>query len=222
MISYSTPSNMPAVAHVVPSAWMLPELRGIAGVIANPAPLEGLTHAETLALVEAERQEQTNNAYDAGYLAGQLASATAAETHMRGMIEALRAAASQVVAMEATALGDLQDNLAALSVSIARQIIGREVSAAPELVVELVRLALTEFPIDQTLRVRINPADLAALTAAAGDAAIRISPDREITWLADPRVLSGGCLVEGRVRIIDGRVDLALERTYRTLAQLAV
>jgi hypothetical protein len=36
-------------------------------------------------------------------------------------------------------------------------------------------------------------------------------------WLGDARVQPGGCLVEGRDRIIDGRVDTALDRTYRRL-----
>jgi flagellar biosynthesis/type III secretory pathway protein FliH len=39
--------------------------------------------------------------------------------------------------------------------------------------------------------------------------------------VADPAVGRGGCLVEGRERILDGRLDVALERAYRTLAGLA-
>ena len=30
----------------------------------------------------------------------------------------------------------------------------------------------------------------------------------------------GGCLVEGRERIIDGRVDTSLERAYRSIGQV--
>jgi flagellar biosynthesis/type III secretory pathway protein FliH len=47
-----------------------------------------------------------------------------------------------------------------------------------------------------------------------------IAGTREATWLADPRVSRGGCLIEGRDRIVDGRVDTALERAYRHMADL--
>jgi flagellar biosynthesis/type III secretory pathway protein FliH len=36
--------------------------------------------------------------------------------------------------------------------------------------------------------------------------------------MADSRIQPGGCVVEGRERIIDGRVDTALERLYRQLS----
>jgi hypothetical protein len=39
----------------------------------------------------------------------------------------------------------------------------------------------------------------------------------EIRWISDVSILRGGCLMEGRERIIDGRVDTALERAYRGL-----
>lgn len=36
-------------------------------------------------------------------------------------------------------------------------------------------------------------------------------------WVADARVSRGGCMVEGRERIVDGRIETALERVYRRL-----
>ncbi len=41
---------------------------------------------------------------------------------------------------------------------------------------------------------------------------------RPLRWMADERVERGGCLIEGRERIVDGRVDMALERIYRALS----
>jgi flagellar biosynthesis/type III secretory pathway protein FliH len=39
-----------------------------------------------------------------------------------------------------------------------------------------------------------------------------------MSWVPDARIARGGCVVEGRERIVDGRVDSALERVYRRLA----
>jgi flagellar assembly protein FliH len=95
------------------------------------------------------------------------------------------------------------------------------VSLDRELVADLVRRALTEFPIEQTVRIRVNPLDLAALTVnAEAEQLAPITLNRDASWLADPRVARGGCLVEGRDRIVDGRVDTALERAYRRMAEI--
>jgi len=60
--------------------------------------------------------------------------------------------------------------------------------------------------------------DLSAIEGASGAndpaAALR---SRDARWIADARVAPGGCIVEGRERIVDGRVDTALERIYRRL-----
>lgn len=205
-----------------PSAWMLQELRVPVELVPEvhhhetAEPADEIDHA---AVAAAEQDRLIAEAYESGFVAGQLASANAAETQMRTVVDAVRAAAKQLVASEEAALGSLEDNLAALAVSVARQVIGREVRTSPEIIVDLVRLALTEFPIDQPLRIRINPLDLSTLSAATGNASIRVAPDREVTWIADARIIPGGCMVEGRQRIIDGRIDTALERAYRSLTQ---
>jgi flagellar assembly protein FliH len=115
----------------------------------------------------------------------------------------------------------LEENIAALAVIVARQIIGREVTLAANLVADLVRRALTEFPIDQSVRIRVHPLDLSVMTlnASTTDAAPITGP-RDASWLADARVARGGCMIEGRDRIVDGRVDTALERAYHRMAQI--
>ena len=55
------------------------------------------------------------------------------------------------------------------------------------------------------------------MSSAATAAGTPITGAREASWQADPMVEPGGCVVEGRDRIIDGRVDAALERVYRRL-----
>ena len=112
----------------------------------------------------------------------------------------------------------LQENLCALSVAVGRQLFDAELQSAGAHTVALVRRALTEFPIDQPVSIRVNPTDLASITAAAvADGAPLTVGRAEAQWIPDPRVTPGGCVVEGRDRIIDGRVDTALERLYRRL-----
>jgi flagellar biosynthesis/type III secretory pathway protein FliH len=98
-------------------------------------------------------------------------------------------------------------------------VIGREVARDEALVAGLVAQAVAEFPADQPLAVRAHPADVPALKAAWAAAA---PPGRartgELRWIPDAQVARGGALVEGRDRIVDGRVDAALERVYRAVS----
>ncbi len=200
------------------SLWQLEELHTPAIMPNNMSPNDDSSLA-AVSVLNAERDRLVAEAYDAGYGAGLESAASSDAARINGAIEILRAAAEQLVASEEKAVHALEENLAALAVTIARQIIGREVKASPDLIIDLVRLAVAEFPVDQPLRIRVNPLDLSMLSVVSDGMAIRIAPDREIAWAADPRILAGGCVVEGRERIIDGRVDTALERVFKTLSQ---
>ncbi len=113
----------------------------------------------------------------------------------------------------------LQENLVALAVGIAYQIVEREIEQDPEIFLDLARKAVAAFPVDEPVKIRLNPDDLALLIeggAGAGESTISVG-DRTVPWVSDPEVVRGGCLVEGPVKIVDGRLDKALQRVYRTL-----
>ena len=113
----------------------------------------------------------------------------------------------------------LQDNLVALSVGIARQIVEREIDQDPEIFIDLARKAVAAFPVDEPVKVRLHPDDLALLVeggARANESSISIG-DRMVPWVSDEETVRGGCLVEGPVKIVDGRLDKALKRVYRKL-----
>lgn len=136
-------------------------------------------------------------------------------------VRALGAAIDAVRTEEAAWLDALEKNLYALAVAIARHLIGRELRTDAETIAALIRQALTEFPLDQQLRIRLNPQDLSLITAAsaAGGAAAQIAPGRNTRWIPDPKIARGGFVIEGRERIVDGRIDRALERIYKELSR---
>jgi flagellar assembly protein FliH len=162
------------------------------------------------------------DAFARGLAQGRAEGEHAAQMKVSSAAEALTAAVTQVRAEEERYLHGLEENLAALAVTVARQIIGREVRQDATLVVDLVRRALTEFPLDQAIRVRVHPLDLSSITMATTPegAPLEVAPQRDLTWLADARLQRGGAMLEGKERVVDGRVDLALERAYRRLANL--
>lgn len=111
-------------------------------------------------------------------------------------------------------ISNAEENISALAVAIARHILSREVTVDRQATLDVVRQAIAEFSIDQPLTVRLHPADHAVIVPMLGDGD---TARRSAEWIADARIAPGGCVVEGRERIIDGRVDAALERVYRRL-----
>ncbi len=140
------------------------------------------------------------------------------DASLASALAALADALNTVRLHEARWTANAEENLAALAVVVAQHIVEREVTMDPTIVRDLVRRALSEFPLDQVINVRLHPEDIATCGGLlAPDAVGRI---QDVRWIADQTMHRGGCMVEGRERVIDGRVDTALERAYRTIGQL--
>jgi flagellar assembly protein FliH len=171
---------------------------------------------DTSARIEAARKEGYQRGFNEGREAGEMGEAA----RLRNASAAAEEAVDELRAGEVRWTGTIEENICALATVIARQVLERELAMDIEPVAALVRSALSEFPIDQPIRIRINPSDLNALAsvgAVESDPLRGIAQDREARWLPDSSIAPGGCVVEGRERIIDGRIDTALERVYRRL-----
>lgn len=166
------------------------------------------------AALAAQHERELQEAYQTGIAAGRAEAEAAAQEWLGGAVAALEAAVAEVQAGEQRWLGALEENLAALAAAAARHVIAREVTADDTLIREVVQRAVAEFPVDHPLVLRVSPDD-ASVVKMALDA--QSGPARELRLIADARIVRGGCLVEGRERIVDGRVDSALERIYRVL-----
>jgi flagellar assembly protein FliH len=208
----------PASAMQNAGAWALSEL----AMPASATMPTGHTTVPTPQASAEERARLIDEGYARGLADGERKAAAAGQQRLSDATKVINDIISQMSEVASLAPSVLEENIAALAVIVARQIVAREVSLERELVADLVRRALTEFPIEQTVRIRVNPLDLALLTLNS-DGAQDMAPitnNRDASWLADPRVARGGCLVEGRDRIVDGRVDTALERAYRRMAEI--
>ena len=220
------------VAHLVPEPEPEPEEEIeredpelVAARIAE-AERAAAERAERLAAEESRRREaaeweaRVREAYEKGFAEGRQEGEVAEEARLRGALRAAEDALNELREGEMRWTGTIEENICALAVIVARQVIGRELADDVAPVMELVRGALAEFPVDQPMRIRVNPNDHSAIMrlATEGSDPMRLlTQDRDARWLPDAGIAPGGCMVEGRERIIDGRVDVALERIYRRL-----
>ena len=173
------------------------------------------------AAAEAERQAAEQALADAdaeAAAAGRAEAEAELQGAFGGALAALESASEALRTHEERWLLHLEENVAALAVAVASRLVPREVAADPSVAVTLARAAIAEFPMDEPLTLRAHPDDLVALRAALEDPD-RAAGRRALRWTPDARVLRGGVLAEGRERIVDGRVDAALERMYRAMAK---
>jgi flagellar biosynthesis/type III secretory pathway protein FliH len=180
------------------------------------APAQPVDPAAELA---AQHDKEVSDAYALGFEEGRREGELAEQARFRTCLRSVTDALDVIRSSEERWNGALEENIGALACAIARHIVDREIASDFELVSRLVKRAVSEFRIDQSVRVRVNPNDLAIIEAneeivepGTGE------PARDVHWIGDPRIASGGCVVEGRERIVDGRVDTALERAYRRIA----
>jgi flagellar assembly protein FliH len=198
----------------VPVHWALEDLAGAGGAVHLAASPE-----DRVPVVDIEEVE--HQAYARGYQDGQLAGVQAEAARMRAALSAMDDALLRLQGEAEAWVGNARENVCAIAIAVARQVLMREIEGDPSMVAALATRALTEIPVDQPVIVRMHPDDLRVLESLpdeAGTSRASLNGDRsQVQWVADPRVARGGCLLEGRDRIIDGRIDTGLERLYRRL-----
>ncbi|MEO7996850.1 MAG: FliH/SctL family protein [Gemmatimonadaceae bacterium] len=178
---------------------------------AEPAAEQVITSPQELARIEAA-------AYAHGRADGEKMAWNELLPRIESVADALAGALEDVRLHQQRWTSNAEENLAVLAVAVARQLIAREVETDAGIVAGLVQRALAQFPLEQQVSVRLHPDDVDSCTELLQPA--EGNKFHEIRWIADSQVHRGGCMVEGRERIVDGRVDTALERVYRSIGNV--
>jgi len=176
--------------------------------------------ARVAARLAAIRPAIEAEAFARGHAAGVQSAGTAAQEQVARIAHVLGDATQAVHTHEQRWLGNVEENLAAIAVTVARHLIHRELSTDSSVITSLVTRAIKQFPLERTISVRLHPDDHAIVQEALEASTLTVPATHEVHWHADPHIVRGGCLVEGRERVLDGRIDTALERAYRTLGQV--
>ena len=124
-------------------------------------------------------------------------------------------------------LGDLRQSLLAhwetnilqIAAAVAHQAIGRELSAMPDLPLDLLREAL-ELAVGCTaVRIRMNPNDLETLRPRVEAMLSGFGHLTSTELVPDSKMLPGGCIVESSLGTIDQRLESRLERIIAELSK---
>jgi flagellar biosynthesis/type III secretory pathway protein FliH len=134
-----------------------------------------------------------------------------------GLVEAAKALAAERTDLLTTSA----EGLVELAFRIARTVLRREIEADPSSVVPVLRDLLSRTDTFGALTVRLSPRDHAAvqemiesIPEAAGLEGLRLR--------SDPKITSGGCLLETEAGRLDGRLETQLERIEAALRKREV
>lgn len=150
------------------------------------------------------------------------AEARELETSTRARVE--DEARSEAAALLASAgaerrrmLGEVQGDVVVLATEIARKILRRELRLDPELVAELCAGALRQVALARAVTLRVNPGDLAAVSARSQALAAVLDDGASLKFVGDESVGRGGCVVESDMGRIDARLETQLAAIERAL-----
>lgn len=170
----------------------------------SPAAAANVPAAPTVEELDRIRQDAQEEGYSAGYAAGRAAAQEEASHIARATasLDASMAAFDQHVGEE----------LVALALEIARQVLRREIAARPEAILDVVREALLQLP-HQHAAIYLNPADAALVRTNVGEALShaghRIHEDASLK--------RGDCIVETGGSQLDATVATRWRRVVESL-----
>jgi len=122
--------------------------------------------------------------------------------------EARAEVARALIAIEAAraqAIEEIRGEVVALSIAVARQILGETLEAQPDRVRALTDVALARVARSHAVRVRVHPEDVGHLFGIIAEV------------VADSSLSRGDCVVESDLGDIDGRIETQLEHLARAL-----
>jgi flagellar assembly protein FliH len=213
---WAGPAQPAAPTSSAPQQWVPVELDLLPASVADGRSAEHIREDAEAAAWQ-QRQAELDEAFDRGFEEGRQHALNAERKRVDVAVASLMEAAEEVRTAQGMWVQDARENICALAVGVARHIIGRELRGDAHAIVDLARQALLKFPVDEPVSVFFNPEDLSLISAASAADGTRIAPGREVEWTADATLSPGGCIVEGRLRLVDGRIDHALERIYQKL-----
>lgn len=111
-----------------------------------------------------------------------------------------------------------------LVLAITRKVIAAELGTRPELIVSIVREAISSLDNPENIKVYVNPGDIELLTEKIYQSELAEigSQETAINIKPDARISCGGCILESNSAIVDASIETRLENIENALKEVAV
>jgi flagellar assembly protein FliH len=168
---------------------------------------------ERLAALECEAATREQSALRAGLEQGRAAGEREAAARLDAVIERFTAAVHELSGRRKQLRHEAERDVVKLAIAIARRVLHRELNADPEALLGLVKAALEKLDSREVDRVRVHPADAAAVRTQLE----RLRPTSHFEILADSSLERGAALFEGAHGSLDASVETQLSEIERGL-----
>jgi flagellar assembly protein FliH len=175
--------------------------------LAVPRPAE-----ERLAAAEAVHAAELDEARAAGYEEG----LAAGRAEVSAAARALTGAAAALDEARAAAAADVEPAAVDLALRIAEKVLGGELEARPERVLDVVRGALRRLTEPLPATVLVNHEDAELVRGAIAD--FSVEHGGELKVREERRVERGGCVVRTQAGEVDAQITAQLERVAKVVA----
>ena len=152
-----------------------------------------------------------SEAYAAGFCKGEQDGREAAQGKIQQAIELFTEAAEGLTRLQQTLARESEARLVELALAIGRKIVGYEIAANRQVVVNIAREALHGVGNLQEVTLKMNPADLQFLEENKVPPSQLAPHIRQVHFEAVEDIESGGCVIESACGIIDAQIDSQLQ-----------
>ena len=163
-------------------------------------------------LRETARQDGYRAGFESGRADGLRAGQEAAGEAAKELAERMATAISGFDAGIADIERVLADEVLALSLEIARKVIGQAITVQPELVLGTIRAALAQLPAHQAV-IHLNADDIALLRKHSEEQLTRVGHRIQ----EDPQLARGDVIIDSGGAHIDSRLSMRWQRVIATL-----
>jgi flagellar assembly protein FliH len=152
-------------------------------------------------------EDLQEEAYREGYAIGLREGSAAGQEQVRVQVERLDQLLTDLARPLEQLDAEVQHELLALAVALARQLVRRELKQDPTQVIGIVREAIAQLPVAaRDVRVQLHPEDAAVVRTHLPAA----EHERAWTLVEDPMMMRGGCQVVSAASRVDARLESRL------------
>jgi flagellar assembly protein FliH len=151
--------------------------------------------------------EIEKEAYEKGFSEGERAGRETGEKMVEAVLKQYTQTLEELKGLRRNLLTGSEREVVRLSLEVAKKVVKREVSVDEELILALVKVALSRLADQSVMTIRVNPKDGQSILH------FRESPGHRDSWhdgiklVEDPMITRGGCLIETDSGVIDARVE---------------
>jgi len=160
--------------------------------------------------------DQGASSHQQGFQEGQAAARREAAAHIEAMNLQVARTIEELSGLRQRFRHEAEEDVVALAIAIARRILHRELTVAPEALLGLLKAALEKIELREVHRVRVSRAD-APMVAQHLE---KMGLPRPIEVIADPSLQRGSAILDSSRGALDASVETQLAEIERGFADL--